>query len=499
VIKGDFLLDFFSKLFETDGFPPRWFCGTWPESLGWIHVFSDLTIFLAYTAIPLVLVYFVYMRKELPFLPIFWLFGLFIFFCGFGHLIEASMFWTPWYRFSGLIKLCTAVVSTLTVFSLFKIIPEVIKIPKARRKFEEFILANPYAIITFNKKGTIEFFNPGITQFFGYAVSELTSMSIFDLLQKEDKKTLVKKIDLLFKEHHDAKQPIMFEAVGIEKSGNKMPLLLRMNLVNESPSRVSVICSITDLTEEKKMEREKEIHLEKIEKSNMELEAFARSISHDMKEPIRGIRKYAQKSLDTVNQENQNNIRSIISLTDSLYGMITELLDYSMLEKIKSSINCVDLNSILEKTIESINHLAQEKNAVIVIEDKLPMLNCDSIRLAQVFGNLITNALKYNKSANPEVRISYQKEEEQDYIKHSFCVKDNGIGINEKNFKNIFNIFKRLHSRDKYGGGTGVGLSTVKKIVEQHDGEIWVESEFGKGSAFHFTIIEKRVSLKESA
>ena len=128
-------MDLIHFLFDTSNWPPRWYCGHWTEGLGWLHILSDTAIFGAYIAIPLILGYFCYTRKDLPFYKIFVLFGLFIVFCGTGHLIEAIIFWKPVYRFDGLIKLCTAIVSWATVLSLFPVIPKVLKLPKNDNSF----------------------------------------------------------------------------------------------------------------------------------------------------------------------------------------------------------------------------------------------------------------------------------------------------------------------------------------------------------------------------
>lgn len=120
---------FFSHLFDTSSFPERWYCGTWSTDVGWLHIISDIAIFGAYFAIPVVLLYFLLQRRDLPFPKIIWLFAAFILFCGFGHLIEAGIFWWPIYRFSGLIKACTAIVSWITVFVLIRLVPEALKLP----------------------------------------------------------------------------------------------------------------------------------------------------------------------------------------------------------------------------------------------------------------------------------------------------------------------------------------------------------------------------------
>ena len=131
--------EFLQKLFDTTDFPARWKCGVWSSQLGWTHIISDLAIFGAYAAIPVSLIYFVRRRQDVPFLPIFWLFAAFIFACGFGHLVEATIFWHPWYRLSGAVKMSTAVVSWLTVGALIKVLPKALTLPglfKLNRQLE---------------------------------------------------------------------------------------------------------------------------------------------------------------------------------------------------------------------------------------------------------------------------------------------------------------------------------------------------------------------------
>src|ERR1044072_8141272 len=123
------MLEFFRNLFDTTDFPPRWHCGNWSTEHGWLHVLSDAAIFGAYTAIPCVLAFFILRRKDVPFPRILWLFVAFIFACGFGHLIEAGIFWHPVYRLSGLVKFSTALVSWATVFALVWIVPQALHLP----------------------------------------------------------------------------------------------------------------------------------------------------------------------------------------------------------------------------------------------------------------------------------------------------------------------------------------------------------------------------------
>ena len=127
----DQVSDFFAKLFSTAGFPPRWRCGDWSAFHGWLYVASDITIWLAYFIIPTILILFIQRRRDVPFPPVFWLFGAFIVLCGTSHLVDAIMFWAPAYRVNALVRLATAIVSMITVVHLIKILPQALSLKGA--------------------------------------------------------------------------------------------------------------------------------------------------------------------------------------------------------------------------------------------------------------------------------------------------------------------------------------------------------------------------------
>ena len=125
------IIDFFQKLFDTADWPPRWVCGKWSDFHGWLYIGSDVTIWLAYFIIHVVIIWFVQKRPNVPFLPVFWLFAAFIIFCGATHILDAIIFWWPAYRLSALIKFLTAIISFATVFALIRDLPKLLdaKVP----------------------------------------------------------------------------------------------------------------------------------------------------------------------------------------------------------------------------------------------------------------------------------------------------------------------------------------------------------------------------------
>ena len=132
------VVEFFSQLFQTEDWPPRWFCGTWTEFHGWLYIFSDMTIWLAYFIIPVIIIWTLQKQPKIPFSPIFLLFGAFILFCGLTHLIDALIFWWPGYRLSALIRFLTAGVSMLTVFALIKELPKFLNLDLGNNQRLEF-------------------------------------------------------------------------------------------------------------------------------------------------------------------------------------------------------------------------------------------------------------------------------------------------------------------------------------------------------------------------
>jgi hypothetical protein len=127
----DQVSDFFAQLFSSAGFPPRWHCGRWTDFHGWLYVTSDIVIWLAYFIIPTILVLFIQRRRDIPFPPVFWLFGAFIVLCGTTHLVDAIMFWAPAYRVNALVRVATAIVSMITVLHLIKILPQALSLKGA--------------------------------------------------------------------------------------------------------------------------------------------------------------------------------------------------------------------------------------------------------------------------------------------------------------------------------------------------------------------------------
>jgi two-component system, chemotaxis family, sensor kinase Cph1 len=228
-----------------------------------------------------------------------------------------------------------------------------------------------------------------------------------------------------------------------------------------------------------------------LERSNNELDAFAYIASHDLKEPLRGIHNYSNFLIEDygeiLNDEGMDKLRTLIRLTQRMEDLIDSLLHFSRLGRVDLSMQQTDINSVVNRSLDLLSARIEEMQVEICIPRPLPTVYCDRVQVGEVFNNLIANAIKYNDKAEKWIEIGYIDHPTAPVI---FYVRDNGIGIREKHFEAIFRIFKRLHGPNKYGGGTGAGLTIAKKIVERHSGKIWVESTYGQGSTFYFTLQE---------
>lgn len=227
-----------------------------------------------------------------------------------------------------------------------------------------------------------------------------------------------------------------------------------------------------------------------LDERNRQLDSFAYVASHDLKEPLRGINNFSNFLLedcaDRLDEQGVAYIRTMMRLTERMETLLDSLLYYSRLSRTDIQARELDMNAAVADAMEMLVARIQESAADIRVHGPLPIVRGDVDRLGEVFSNLISNAIKYTDKPRPKVEIGFT--ERSDGTPHVFYVRDNGIGIAPEHQKLAFQIFKRLHGREEYGGGVGAGLTIVRRIIERHGGSIWLESEVGKGTTFYFTL-----------
>ena len=221
---------------------------------------------------------------------------------------------------------------------------------------------------------------------------------------------------------------------------------------------------------------------------NKSLDEFTYIAAHDIKEPLRGIHNYAsflkEDYAAKLDESGQQYIERIQRLAERLSTLIDSLMTYSRLGVSELVKEPVDVDVVVDAVTDDLNRLWTEEGITLRRNGKLGMVRGDAARIGEVFQNLFSNAAKYNDKSSKWIEVGC----DHSYTPSVFFVRDNGIGIPPHHHENIFRIFKRLHEQNKFGGGTGAGLTIVKKIVERYGGRIWLESSVGEGTVFYFTL-----------
>jgi len=246
----------------------------------------------------------------------------------------------------------------------------------------------------------------------------------------------------------------------------------------------AVAAVLAGIMERKRAEEKQAKLLKEVESANQELKDFAYIVSHDLKAPLFGIKTVAEwictDYAEKLGEDGKEQLRILMQQVERMYKLIDGVLQYSRVGRAREERMTIDLNKLVSDIVDT---LAVPEHITITIENPLPVIEADLTRITQLFQNLLSNAVKYMDKPKGWIRLGSTKENGC----WKFSVADNGPGIEEKNFERIFQIFQSP-SPKKDVESTGVGLTIVKKIVESYGGQIWVESEPGKGSTFFFTL-----------
>lgn len=243
-----------------------------------------------------------------------------------------------------------------------------------------------------------------------------------------------------------------------------------------------------EVTERKRVEALLEVRNRELENINKELSDFAYVISHDLREPLRGIYNYSKYLMeefqDRFTKDGVYMLSTLCSLSERLDRQINAVLNYSRLGRSAFSLEKTDMNQVVKDVLSSLSYTVEEQKVKIDISAPLPHERCDPCRAFEVFQNLIVNAIKFNDKQEKKIEIGSIVNDKNPTV---FFVKDNGIGMDPKYIHGIYRMFSQLNPKEAYEG-TGAGLCFVKRIVELHGGEIWARSEPGRGSTFYFTL-----------
>ncbi len=507
-------------------FMPHGYCFLWRPDVLWLHVLSDLCIMLAYLGIPLVLLYFIYKRKDLPFQLVFVLFGAFILLCGTTHALSIWVLWHPNYYFEGVIKAMTAVVSIATLIMMVRLLPQALSLPSpaqleaANAKLEETNhqlgvanakLAELYVrteergrvelgavvdnvldgIITIDESGAIESFNAACVSIFGYRPDEVMGRNVKILMP-----------DPYHSEHDGYLSHYIAtgeakiigtsgrEAMARRKDGTVFPIDLSVSAFTiDGVRHFSGI--VRDITRHKQAEESRQKLLDRLTESNTELERFAYVASHDMQEPLRMVLNFSQivatDYADKLDDDGKEYLRIVGDSAMRMRDMVQDLLDYARLGQEARTFTAVDMGAELDHVLINLSQMVETSQARIT-HDELPVVRGHAVQLMRLMQNLISNAIKFQpKGRQPLIHIGVTDQTET----WLFSVRDNGAGIEAAFTGQIFEPFRRLHTWEAVAG-SGLGLAVCKKITDTHGGRIWVESKPGEGSTFYFTLPKPR-------
>lgn len=315
----------------------------------------------------------------------------------------------------------------------------------------------------------------------GYDRDELLQMTPADIATPEDAAGTMGRLEQLQKVDN-----IVFEATLVRCDGTPLPVEISSRLI-DFDGQPAVLCTARDVTERKAAEEIIARYAAHLELSNQELEQFAYVISHDLHEPLRMVSGYLdllrRRYHGTLDDKADLFIDHAVEGANRMQDMIRALLDLSRVESQGNAFAPADVEGLVARTLVALGPMIHETGAEITY-DSLPTVMADAAQLGQVFQNLIANAIKFRREeAPPRIQIAARRMAEG----WLFSVTDNGIGIDPDMTDRIFQIFQRLHTEAEYPG-LGIGLALCKRVIERHDGRIWVESAPEQGSTFYFTL-----------
>ncbi len=360
-----------------------------------------------------------------------------------------------------------------------------IELEQSERRFRQAFEQAALGIVLAPVDGRRSRANPALCEILGRSAEDILERNIMELVHEDDRDIDQTERTALLSGDGGS---YVVEKRLLHASGREVPCRLNVSLVRHADGTPAhFVIQVQDISQDVERSRALNAMLRELQRSNEELEAFAYTASHDLKAPLRTVSSFGrllQRRLSAhLSEDDAELFDLIITAAGTMEALIEELLRFARLGRGDLQLEEVDLRALAESVASDFARGADGVQPRIEIAPDLPRLRCDPVRVRQIFQNLISNAIKYNCSDEPLVRISARAD-----TRTWICVDDNGIGIPPHQRERVFALFRRLHLPGEYGGGTGVGLTSVRKLVDMHGGEIRiVDSPLG-GTRFEFTL-----------
>lgn len=490
--------DFFANLLDTSKWPSRWECGTWTDFHGWLYILSDVGIWLAYFAIPLILGIFLYKKKNagLPFPGVLLLFITFILSCGLTHLVDAVIFWAPVYKLSAVIRFITAVVSMGTVFALIRVAPKVMQFKspeelelevhdrtealeklnhdlamevrdKETARMESRLLLESLPLITWvaDVNGESTYVNSRWKEYTGFDYNDDETWN--KVVHPDD---LQPGIDLWRHCLRTGDDYVLEQRLAAKDGHYEWFLVKAIAIKDEHGNIMKWIGTDTNIDEQKRSESKKD--------------TFLNIASHELKTPLTSIKAYLELLKEILGDYKFEPVPTYLNKayksTQKLNNLIAELLDVSRIQSGKFTLNktAFDLDEMVQEIIEIFQH--DNPTHEIIFDGHINgNIIADKGRIEQVVSNLLSNAIKYSPKAD-KVIIRTSREAEFAQVD----VVDFGTGIKKEEHGKLFEQFYRSQDTARSANGLGMGLYISKEIARQHKGIIKIHSVEGQGSTF---------------
>jgi PAS domain S-box-containing protein len=352
----------------------------------------------------------------------------------------------------------------------------------AEERFRLVVEAAPNATLMVDGRGRIALINRKGEELFGYGREDLIGQPVDVLVPERMRRTHPYHVQGFFSAPAARPMGVGRELFAQRKDGSFLPVEIGLSPL-ELPEGRHTLASIIDVTERKRIDDD-------LRRSNADLEQFAYIASHDLTEPLRMVGSYtdllAQRYREQLDERADKYIHYITDGARRMQRLVADLLKYSRVGSQGAQMKPVSAAGVVKNVLDSLGPLIRESGATIDV-DPLPLVMGDEVQLTQLLQNLIGNAIKFRADRPPRVSIAAIECDDR----WQFSVRDNGIGIDLRFSERIFQMFQRLHEKERYEG-SGIGLSIAKRIVERHGGRIWLESTIGEGTTFYFTLMAVR-------